>query len=157
MADANPSPQTSDYRLAPAFAARFVGVLLVVLAAFLVLVTVLVAVLRMPGVVLLVVVVFGVAGVLTAAVVVSQRVAVVHLGPDGYRVRLIRGAGVTAARWREVEEAVTATPGGVPVVVLRLTDGRTTTIPVQALAADREEFVRDLQQHLQHGQGLRPL
>ena len=157
MVDGSAAPQVSDYRLAPAFAARFVGVLLVALAVLLVVVTVLVAVLRLPGVILLVVAVVGAAATLAAAVLISQRVAVVHLGPEGYRVRLVRGAGVTAAGWREVEEAVTASPGGVPVVELRLSGGRTTTIPVHALAADREEFVRDLQQHLQHGQGLRPL
>lgn len=157
MSDALPEPQTSDYRLAPAFAARFVGVLLVGLAVVLVLATVLVAVLSLPGVTLLVVVVVGVVGVITAAVLVSQRVAVVHLGADGYRVRLVRGAGVNAADWREVEEAVTAAPGGVPVIVLHLRDGRSTTIPVQALAADREEFARDLREHLQRGQRLRPL
>jgi hypothetical protein len=134
-----------------------VGVLLVVLAVVLVVATVLVAALSLPSVVLLVVVVVGVVGVLAAAVVISQRVAVVHFGTDGYRVRLVRGAGVTAADWREVEEAVTASPAGVPVVQLRLRDGRSTTIPVQALAADREEFVRDLQRHLQRGQRLRPL
>ena len=54
-------------------------------------------------------------------------------------------------------EAVTATPQGLPVVVLRLVDGRTTTIPVTLLDVDREQFVRDLQAHLQRGQGLRPL
>lgn len=157
MADGSAAPQVSDYRLAPAFAARFVGALLVALAALLVVVTVLVAVLGLPGVLLLVVAVLGAAAALGAAYVISQRVAVVHLGPEGYRVRLVRGAGVTAAGWREVEEAVTASPGGVAVVQLKLTEGRTTTIPVHALAADRDEFVRDLQRHLQHGQGLRPL
>jgi hypothetical protein len=157
MADGTPAPQTSDYRLAPAFAARFVGVLLVALAVLLLVATVLVALLGLPAVTLLVVVVAGVGGALAVAYVVSQRVAVVHFGPEGYRVRLVRGAGVAAAGWRDVEEAVTASPGGVPVVQLRLSDGRSTTIPVHALAADREEFVRDLQRHLQHGQGLRPL
>ncbi|MDI6911446.1 hypothetical protein [Nocardioides sp.] len=157
MADGSAAPQVSDYRLAPAFAARFVGGLLVSLAVLLVVVTVLVVALRLPGVLLLAVAVVGAAATLTAAYVISQRVAVVHLGAEGYRVRLVRGAGVTAAGWREVEEAVTASPGGVPVVRLRLTEGRTTTIPVHALAADRDEFVRDLQRHLQHGQGLRPL
>jgi hypothetical protein len=157
MADGTPAPQTSDYRLAPAFAARFVGVLLVALAVLLLVATVLVALLGLPAVTLLVVVVAGVGGALAVAYVVSQRVAVVHFGPEGYRVRLVRGAGVAAAGWRDVEEAVTASPGGVPVVQLRLSDGRSTTIPVHALATDREEFVRDLQRHLQHGQGLRPL
>ena len=61
------------------------------------------------------------------------------------------------AGWKDVEDAVTATARGVPCVVLRLRDGRTTTIPVDALAADREAFVRDLRAHLQRGQGLRPL
>ncbi len=37
------------------------------------------------------------------------------------------------------------------MVVLRLRDGRTTTIPVEMLAVDRESFVRDVQQHLQRG------
>jgi hypothetical protein len=55
------------------------------------------------------------------------------------------------------EAVTTVTAAGLPVVVLKLTDERTTTIPVTLLAADREEFVRDLQRHLQHGQGLRPL
>ena len=31
-----------------------------------------------------------------------------------------------------------------PVVVLRLRDGRTSTIPVEMLAVDRETFVREL-------------
>jgi hypothetical protein len=105
----------------------------------------------------LVLAVLGVAGVLAAGYVLTRRLPVVHLGPEGYRVRLIRGVGVAAARWTDVGEAVTSLPGGQPVVVLRLVDGRTTTIPVSALAADREEFVRDLRAHLQRGQGLRPL
>lgn len=157
MVDRSAAPQVSDYRLAPAFAARFVGALLVALAVLLVVATVLVAALRLPGVLLLVVALLGLAATLTAAYVISQRVVVVHLGAEGYRVRLVRGAGVTAASWREVEEAVTASSGGVPVVRLKLAEGRTTTIPVHALAADPDEFVRDLQRHLQHGQGLRPL
>ena len=69
-----------------------------------------------------------------------RRTPVVHLDEAGYRVRLIRGAGVREARWKEVEDAVTATARDLPCVVLRLTDGRTTTIPVEALAADRDDF-----------------
>lgn len=157
MPDDRSGPPTSDYRLAPAFAARFVGVLLVGLAIALVVVTLLVAILSLPSITLLVAVVIGVVLVLGAAVAVSQRVAVVHLDEEGYRVRLVRGVGVAAAGWREVREAVTSSPGGVPVLQLRLTDGRTTTIPVQALAADREEFARDVRDHLQRGQRLRPL
>jgi hypothetical protein len=127
-------PTTSDYRLSPALAARLVGLLLVVLLAVLGLVSV-----------------FGTGFALT------RRAYVVRLGEEGYRVRMIRGAGVTEARWKDVEDAVTTSPRGIDCVVLRLKDRRTTTIPVSALAADREAFVRDLRDHLQKGQGLRPL
>ena len=76
---------------------------------------------------------------------------------QGFRVRLVRGAGVSQGTWQEVQEVVTATPDGLPVLVLRLRGGRTTTIPVTILATDRETFVRDLVSRAQGGQGLRPL
>ncbi|MCB0897167.1 MAG: hypothetical protein H6529_03385 [Nocardioides sp.] len=151
-----PGPPVSDYRLAPALAARFVGALLVVLAVLLLVLTLLVAALDLSVAVLGAGVLVGVAAVLGAAILVL-RLPVVRLAQDGYRVRLVRGVGVDRAPWTAVREAVTASPSGTPVVVLKLRDGGTTTVPVQVLAADREEFVRDLQAHLQHGHGLRPL
>ena len=87
----------------------------------------------------------------------SRRGWVVRFTDEGFRVQWVRGVGVAAARWKDVEDAVTTTSAGSPVVVLRLRSGRTTTIPVEMLAGDREEFVRDLQRHLQRGHGLRPL
>ena len=147
----------SDYRLAPLLAARLVGGLLVLVAVLLLVVTVVVGSVGGSADLVMLVAVVGVVLVLVAGYVLGRRLTVVRLGPDGYRVRLGRGAGVPRAGWREVTEAVTATRGDVPVVVIRLRDGRSTTIPVQVLAADREDFVRDLQQHLQDGQGLRPL
>lgn len=149
-------PPVSDYRLAPAFGARFAGGLVVVLALVLAVVTLLVVLLDLPASVLVAATVLGLVTVLAAYAVV-RLVPVVRLAEDGYRVRLVRGVGVDRASWSAVGEAVTATPAGTPVVVLKLRDGRATTIPVQVLAADREEFVRDLQRHLQHGHGLRPL
>lgn len=148
---------SSDYRLSPALGARLVGLLLVLVAILVFAATGAVALLNLHTVVLLVVGLVLVVAVFGAAHLLLRRTTVVHLDDDGYRVRLIRGAGVKEAGWKEVEEAVTASPRDIPCVVLRLKDGRTTTIPVQALAADREAFVRDLQEHLQRGQGLRPL
>lgn len=147
---------SSDYRLSPAFGARLVGLLVVSLAVLVFLATAVVAVLNLHTVVLVPVALVVVA-VVFALGAVLRRTPVVHLDDTGYRVRLVRGAGVRQAGWREVEDAVTASPRDIPCVVLRLVDGRTTTIPVAALDADREEFVRDLQAHLQRGQGLRPL
>lgn len=145
------------YRLNPAFAARFVGLALVVAAVVIFVGTALVALLDLPVVVLAVVGVVGVGSVAVLAWYLRSRAYVVRCDRDGYRVGLVRGAGVSQARWSEVAEAVAASPRGIPCVVLRLGDGRSTTIPVQAVAMDREEFARELRQHLQRGQGLRPL
>jgi hypothetical protein len=151
------SPEVSQYRFAPAVSARIVGALLVVLAVLLVVVTLVVAVAGLSVLVLAAAAVVGVAGVLAAGHLLTRRIPVVRLDAAGYRVRLVRGAGVDAAGWTEVQEAVTATPHGLPVVVLKLVDGRSTTIPVTLLDVDREQFVRELRAHLQRGQGLRPL
>ena len=150
-------PTPSDYRLSPALGARLMGLLLVALAILLFAVTAAVAVFHLPPDLLVVLAVLGVAAVFGGGWALTRRAYVVRLGAEGYRVRLIRGAGVTGARWTEVEDAVTASPRGIPCVVLHLRGGGMTTIPVEALAADREEFVRDLQAHLQRGQGLTPL
>ena len=147
---------SSGYRLAPALAARLVGLLLIVLAGLVLLATLAVALLGGPPALLLVV--GGVALVAVLALALPLRgIRVVELDDEGYRVRMIRGAGVRAAAWRDVEDAVAASPHGVDCVVLRLRDGRTTSIPVAAVDAPREDFVEDLRAHLRRGEGLRPL
>jgi hypothetical protein len=69
----------------------------------------------------------------------------------------VRGAGVKAAAWGDVADAVTASPGGIDCVVLRLEDGRTTSIPVAAVATDRDALVAEVRERLRRGEGLRPL
>ncbi len=147
----------SDYRLSPLLAARLLGVGLLLIGLLVCLTTLLVGLLGLPIVVLTAVVVLALVGVLTAGVALTRRAYVVRLADEGYRVRFVRGAGVKQARWKDVDDAVTADVAGSPCVVLRLRDGRTTTIPVDVLAVDREAFVRDVQKRLQDGQGLRPL
>ncbi len=145
---------SSGYRLAPQLAARLVGLLMVGVAVLVVLLTVVSAVFRWtPWVIVGSAVVAVVAAVVVATTLL--RVPVVQLDDDGYRVRLVRGAGVTAARWAEVADAVAASPRGIDCVVIRLQGGGTTTIPVDALAADRDEFAKDVQSHLRrsHGSG----
>jgi len=144
---------SSDYRLAPALGARLLGSALVGLAVLVFVVTLVVALLDLSAVVVVVVAALGLAAVLVAGHLLTRHAYVVRLGEDGYQVRMVRGAGVRAARWTEVEDAVTASPRGVDCVVLRLRDGRTTTIPVQVLAADREDFARDVRAHLERGFG----
>ena len=131
------------------------GVFLVLLGVLLCAMTVLVALLGLPldvmsGVVLVVVVlVFAVGFLLT------RRSYVVRAEEDGYRVRFVRGAGTNAARWTDVEDVVTAHVANSPCVVLRLRDGGSTTIPVDLLAVDGDQFVRELRVHLDRGHGYR--
>ncbi len=147
----------SEYRFAPAFTARILGLTLVGLAVLILLSTALVAVLNLHSAWLLVPAVVALVVVVAMAVRVSRRGPAVTFGDEGYVVRGIRGAGVQAARWKDVEDAITTHTHGSPCVVLRLRNGTATTIPVEVLAGDREEFVRDLQRHLRAGQGNRPL
>ncbi|MGD9958653.1 hypothetical protein [Nocardioides sp.] len=147
----------SDYRLSPQLAARLMGVALVGVGVLVCVATLLIAVLRLPVAVLTAVVVLALVLVLIGGLALGQGSYVVRLTQDGYRVRFVRGAGVKQGRWVDVSDAVTAEVAGSPCIVLRLRDGRSTTIPVQVLAVDRDEFVRDVQRHLRGGQGLRPL
>jgi hypothetical protein len=146
MSSAQPTSVT-DYRLAPPVLARFVGSYLILLAVLLLAVTAVVALADGNPDIIVLVLVVGLLGLFGLAWWLRSRV-VVRLHDAGYRVRLVRAAGVTEARWSEVEDAVAATPRGIECVVLRLRDGRTTSIPVQLLAADKDDFARDVRDHL---------
>jgi hypothetical protein len=147
----------STYRFSSAFTARLLGTVLVAVGVLVLVLALLVALLDLPGVVLLAGVLVGLAALLATGVLLRRGADVVSLGEEGYRVRLVRGAGVTAARWTDVEDVAATVVDRVPCVVVRLRDGRTTTIPAGVLAGSPDDFVRDLQQHLNRGHGYRPV
>lgn len=147
---------SSGYRLAPALAARLVGAALIAAAVLVAGATLVVAAFDFS---VLVLIALGVVALMAIVglVVATRTVPVLRVDEAGYRVRWVRGAGVKAATWGDVEDAVAASPEGIDCVVLRLRDGRTTSLPVAALAAEREEFVARIRDHLRRGEGLRPL
>lgn len=145
----------SDYRLSQPVVVRMMGALLVVLGVVVLLMTLGVGVLGVPTVVLSVGIVLVALLLLAAALVLTRGVTLVRLDDAGYRVRFVRGAGVQQARWTDVEDVVATTVAGERCVVLRLRDGRTTTIPVRLLRTSPEAFVKDLQGHLNRGHGYR--
>lgn len=153
---ASPDAPT-DYGLSPQLRARLMGTVLVAIGAVLVLMTVLVMVLGLSKDILSGVIILAVIGVFTLGFLLVRRWYVVRLDAVGYQVRFIRGAGTKAARWSDVEDLQTTTVANAPCVILRLRDGRTTTVPVELLAGDREVFVKDLQGHLDRGHGYRRL
>lgn len=141
------TPDTS-YRLAPALGARLVGRSLVTLAVLVVLAT-LVGMATGAG--------WAPAGVLAGVGLLLvggwawwllRRAWAVRLTGEGYAVRLLGGIGVTGAPWAGVDEAVAASPGGEPCLVLRLSDGRATRLPLAALAADPDVVALDVRRRL---------
>ena len=150
---------TSSYRFAAPFIVRMTGVGLVAVGVLVLVLAGLVAALSLPEAVLsaglLVAVVLCL--VVLAGLAALRRRDVVRLDETGYRVRYVRGAGVRQAPWKDVEDVTAPTVEGQRCVVLRLRDGRTTTMPVDVLAVSADAFVRDLQQHLNRGHGYRRL
>jgi hypothetical protein len=115
-----------------------------------------VAVLALPVTVLLVTAVIVAVAVVVGGLLL-RRAVVVRFGEAGYQVRFVRGAGVHQARWKDVEDAVATTVAGERCIVLRLRDGRSTTVPMRMLAGSADAFVQDLRGHLDRGHGYRRL
>lgn len=131
------------------------GLGLAALGVLVVLVVVLVTVLSLPRTVLTAVLLGALLAVLVLGLVALRRPAVVRFDDVGYRIRLVRGAGVRQAEWKQVEDVAATVVAGERCVVLRLRDGRSTTVPVGVLAGRPDDFVRDLREHLDRGHGYR--
>jgi hypothetical protein len=150
---------SSSYRFSGPFIVRLMGLGLATVGLLVLVLAGLAVAFSLPGSVLtagLVVALVAWLGVLVGLALLRRR-AVVRLDEVGYRVRFVRGAGVRQAGWKDVEDATAPTVEGDRCVVLRLRDGRTTTIPVDVLVGSADAFVADLQEHLNRGHGYRPL
>lgn len=146
--------QPRDYRLAPSVRVRLMGAALAGLGVLLLVATVVVAIAHASLDVLSAVIVLTVLVVIGLGVVLNRRV-VLRLDPLGYRVRMVRGVGVATARWADVHDVQTAAVSGARCVVIRLRDGRTSTIPVDVVEGDSEQLVRDLTAILDRAQGTK--
>ncbi len=138
----------TSYRLAPALGVRLVGRSLVTLGVVVVVAT-LVGLLTGGGWVPA-----GVATVVGLLLVAGwawwllRRAQALRLTAEGYAVRLLSGVGAPTAPWSDVEEVVAASPGGEPCLVLTLTDGRLTRLPMAALAADPDAVALDVRRRV---------
>jgi hypothetical protein len=144
-----------DYGLAPELRARLMGISLVVIGVTLGVATLVIATAHLPADILSGLVVLAVVGVFSLGFLLVRKWYVVRLDDTGYQVRFVRGAGVKAARWTDVEDLQTSTVAGARCVVLRLRDGRSTTVPVDLVEGDREAFVTELAAYLDRGHGYR--
>ena len=151
------STGSRDYGLAPAIRARLLGASLAVIGLAVGVAAVVVALTGLPGAVLNGLVVLAVIGIVVLGLLLGGRPYVVRLDDLGYRVRFVRGVGRTGARWTDVLDLSTAVVSGTECVVLRLRDGGSSTVPVNVIEGDREEFVDELQRRLDAGHGYRRL
>ena len=147
----------TTYRLAQPFVVRLVGLAFATAGVLVLAMLLLGGALGWPVGVLSAVVLVGLAVAVGAVAVLARVAPVVSMDDVGYAVRWVRGAGVKRGRWKDVEDAVATTVADTRCIVLRRRAGDTTTIPVDILAGDADEFVRAVQQHLNRGHGYRPV
>ena len=145
------------YHFRRALVLRFMGACLVGMGLVLLGLSVVVLVLDLPLVVLTATLLVAVTVVVGGGWVLVRLAPLVRHDDAGYRIRLLRGAGIKQARWRDVEDVVTAAVAGHDCVVVRLRNGGTTTIPVAVLDAGRDRFMADLHGHLDRSHGYRRL
>lgn len=152
-AEQAPDVRPVEFGLAPQLRARVMGISLACLGAVLLVGSLLVALLRLPPDLVVALAVLVVLAIFGLGFLLVRRWYVVRVDATGYQVRFVRGAGARAARWEDVEDVQTQTTAGARCLVLRLRDGRQTTVPVDLIEGDREEFVRQVQDRLDVAHG----
>lgn len=157
MSSAPPAHESVQVAFAPALRLRLLGAGLLAVGVLVAVAVVLTALL--PGTRAAVggLLVLAFVAVLALGLLLGVRRWVVRLDEVGYRVRWLRSAQARSARWTDVLDLQTAQVSGTRCVVLRLRDGRTTTIPVDVLEGDAEALVEALSAHLDRGHGYRRL
>jgi hypothetical protein len=143
--------------LAPSLRLRLLGTGAVAIATAVLVVVLLTWVFSLPGEILSGVVLLAGIGMLTLVGLLGPRHWVVRLDADGYRVRLLRSAQARTARWSDVLDVRAGTVDGVRCTMVRLRDGRRTTLPVDVLAGDPAELTAAITAHLDRTHGYRRL
>ena len=145
------------FALAPALRARLLGTGLVAIGTIVLIAMLLTWLVDLPPAVVTGLVVLAVVGVVALGLLVGVRHWVLRLDEHGYRVRGIRTAEARSARWTDVLDLQASTVAGQRCVVLRLSDGRATTLPVDAIEGGSAKLVQALSEHLDRGHGYRRL
>ena len=146
-----------DFALAATLRARLLGAGLVTLGTVVLVGALLAWLTAIPGAVVAGLAVLAVVGMTVLGLLVGVRHWVLRLDEHGYRVRGLRSAQARSARWTDVLDLRATTVSGARVVVLRLRDGRTTTLPVDVLEGGADALTDALSSHLDLGHGYRRL
>ena len=146
-----------DFALAPALRARLLGTGIVAIGAVVVIGGLAAWLADLSSAVVTGLVALALVELVVLNLLVGIRHWVLRLDAQGYRVRVLRSAEAKSARWSDVLDLQAATVGGNRCVVLRLRDGRTTTLPVDVLEGDTATLTQALSDHLDRGHGYRRL
>ncbi|MGH3502761.1 MAG: hypothetical protein ACRDQA_17985 [Nocardioidaceae bacterium] len=99
-------------------------------------------------------------GVVAAAAVLRLLVLpprLLTLSAEGYQIHHVRGNPTAAAAWSQVEEASTQQLAGSPAVVIALTGGQRSLLPVPLLGLRAVEAQREIHDRLNTAFGYRRL
>jgi len=150
-------PAPLDFALAPGLRARLLGTGLVAIGTVVLLGVLLAWLTDMSSTVVSGLVALAGLGVVVLVLLVGVRHWVLRLEEHGYRVRLLGSGEARSARWVDVLDMRATTVAGQRCVVLRLRDGRTTTLPVDVIEGDPSTLTEALAAHLDRGHGYRRL
>jgi hypothetical protein len=144
---------SSTYRLSTAHLLRSLGALVIGLGAL----WVVVAVSGLTGVIRGLLALVTLVIVLLALVLLVRPPRVLELSADGYRISLVRGAGVARSAWTEVESVGTQTRGSALCLVFNLKGEATSTLPLSLLGTRNVEAQREVHERLNDAHGYRRL
>ena len=83
--------------------------------------------------------------------------SVLELSPTGYRILHLRGAGVPAAAWSDVESVDSRSSAAGPAIVVELSGGRTSLVPSSLVGLRATEAQREMHDRLNTAFGYRRL
>jgi hypothetical protein len=146
-----------DFALAPALRFRLLGTGLLTIGTVVVLGALVTWLGDLPSAVVSGLVILAVVGVFVLGLLLGVRHWVLRLDAHGYRVRGLRSAEARSARWTDVLDVQATAVSGHRCVVLRLRDGRTTTLPTDLIEGGRTKLAQTLSAHLDRGHGYRRL
>ncbi len=152
-----PDERPVEFALAPALRFRLLGTGLSAIGTVVLLGAALTWLADLSSGVVSGVVVLALVGVFVLGLLLGVRHWVLRLDEHGYRVRALRAGQARSARWADVLDLQATTVAGQRCVVLRLRDGRTTTLPVDVIEGGSTRLTEALTAHLDRGHGYRRL
>jgi hypothetical protein len=153
----SPAVETSAYRWSRVHVIRVLGMLAVALGAVWLVLGLLTAIASLAPWVGGFAAAATAAGLITGAWLMVRPPRLLELSRTGYRIRGVRGAGAYAADWTDIRSVETRASSAGPAIVVDLTDGSTSTLPLSLLGRRAAEAQHEMHERLNAAFGYRRL